>query len=173
MVRKGVGQSAKLVVVLLGSSLLTGCACGMLSPCGVEPCPEPEPEVVAEPEPPPPPPPPPPPQPPAAKIVYFDFDEAVVRGEDMPLLERHAEFLRDHPQRNIVVEGHCDERGPERYNNGLGLRRAEAVREVLRRHGIAEDRIESKSFGESRPAVPGSDESAWASNRRAVIIYYE
>ena len=173
MVREGFVRPAKLVCALLGTTLLTGCACGMLSPCGVVPCPEPEPEVVAEPEPPPPPPPPPPPQPPAASTVYFDFDDATVRGEDMALLERHAEFLRDHPERRVIVEGHCDERGPERYNTGLGLRRAQAVGEVLRMNGIAEERIEPKSFGESRPAVPGSDESAWASNRRAVIIYYE
>lgn len=175
MERMQFGRPLRLLVAALGTATLTGCACGMLSPCGVEPCEEPVPEVAPPPEPapPPPPPPPPPPQPPASKVVFFDFDQAVIRSEDMALLERHARFLNDYPERTIVIEGHCDERGPERYNDGLGMKRAQAVFEVLSGRGVAEGRMETQSYGESRPAVPGSGEDAWASNRRAVIIYYE
>lgn len=173
MERKQFGRPVRLLAAVLGTATLTGCACGMLSPCGVEPCEEPAPEVAPAPEPPPPPPPPPSPQPPASKVFFFDFDQATIRSEDVPLLERHARFLVDYPERTIVIEGHADERGPERYNEGLGMKRAQAVFEMLSGRGVAEGRMETKTYGESRPAVPGSDEDAWASNRRAVIIYYE
>lgn len=171
------GDAAKLPAAALTALLITGCACGFGEQC-VGPCEEeevPPPVVVAEPPPTPPPPPPPPapPKPPAMRIVYFDFDDATVRAEDMALLSSHAAFLRDHDGYTVTVEGHCDERGAESYNNGLGMKRAQAVQDVLTGKGVAAARIEAVSFGESRPASAGRSEADWAKNRRAVIIYYE
>ena len=170
--KEGPQRVAKLFGVGVSSLLLAGCACGFVTPC-VGPCDEelvaPAPAPVPEPTPPPP---PPPPEPPAMRVVYFDFDDATVRGEDMDLLARHADFLRQHAKYTVTVEGHCDERGPERYNEGLGMKRAEAVLAVLSANGVSATRMEAVSFGEEQPAEPGEDETAWAQNRRAVIIYY-
>lgn len=167
-------DAAKLPVAALGALLVTSCACGFGEPC-VEPCEEevPPPLVAAEPPPAPPPPPPEPPKPPAMRVVYFDFDDATVRPEDMALLARHAAFLRDHGGHAVTVEGHCDERGAESYNEGLGMKRAQAVQDVLVGNGVAASRIDAVSYGESRPASVGRSEANWAKNRRAVIIYYE
>lgn len=168
------GDAAKLPLAALGALLVTGCACGFDEPC-VAPCEDDVPLVaVAEPPPTPPPPPPPePPKPPAMRVVYFDFDDATVRPQDMALLSRHADFLRDHGGYAVTVEGHCDERGAESYNDGLGMKRAQAVHDVLVGNGVSATRIEAVSYGESRPASPGRSEADWAKNRRAVIIYYE
>ena len=106
------------------------------------------------------------------RVVYFDFDDAAIRDEGMQLLERHAAFLRENAKYSITVEGHCDERGSESYNNGLGMQRAEAVLAVLATNGVAETRMQAVSFGEKQPATTGDDETAWAKNRRAVILYY-
>ena len=168
-----IARTVRLLGVSAASLLLTGCACGVLSPC-VGPCEE---EVVIPaptppPEPTPPPAPPPPPEPPAMRVVYFGFDDATISGQDMRLLQRHAAFLRENAEHSITVEGHCDERGSESYNSGLGMRRAEAVLEALSAQGVAATRMEAVTYGEKQPAEAGSDETAWAKNRRAVIIYY-
>lgn len=106
------------------------------------------------------------------RVVYFDFDDATVSDDDVALLVEHADFLREHAKYSITVEGHCDERGPERYNEGLGMERATAVLDVLTANGVAAERMEAVSFGEKQPATEGDDETSWAQNRRAVIIYY-
>lgn len=135
-------------------------------------------------EPPPPPPPTPPPPPPrnipeefaaAVHVVYFAFDSAELDEEAQSRLRRAADWLSRPENRTIIfrVEGHCDERGTEEYNLALGDRRANAVKEFLMSLGIAAERIQTISFGESRPADPGHDERAWALNRRAEFIYIE
>lgn len=167
-------KAARMLGVSAASLLLAGCACGVLSPC-VGPCEDeaaPPPAPTPAPTPVPPPTPAPPPEPPQMRVVYFDFDDATVRAEDIQLLEHHAAFLRDNAKHSVTVEGHCDERGSESYNNGLGMQRAEAVLAVLAANGVAETRMQAVSFGEKQPATPGDDETAWAKNRRAVIIYY-
>jgi len=71
---------------------------------------------------------------------------------------------------NVVIEGHCDERGSEEYNLALGERRADAVRRYMTDLGVPGGRMSTVSFGESRPAVQGHDESAWRYNRRADFV---
>jgi len=106
-----------------------------------------------------------------AKLVYFDFDSYVVKPEYQPLIEAHARYLKAGTSRHVFIEGHTDERGGREYNLALGQRRAEAVRRALTLLGVADSQIEAVSFGKEKPAVPGSDEEAWAKNRRAEIVY--
>lgn len=100
------------------------------------------------------------------QTVHFAFDSARLSDEALRTLEENARWLREHPQFRVVVEGHCDERGTTEYNLNLGARRARAIRDHLVRLGVAEDRIETISYGEERPVDPGHDESAWSRNRR-------
>ncbi|HEX7891231.1 MAG TPA: peptidoglycan-associated lipoprotein Pal [Ramlibacter sp.] len=106
-----------------------------------------------------------------ARIVYFDYDSYSIKPEFQSLLESHARWLRANGSRNIVIEGHTDERGGREYNLALGQRRSEAVRRALGVLGVPEARIEAVSFGKEKPAAPGSDETAWSQNRRAEISY--
>jgi len=101
------------------------------------------------------------------KPVYFDYDKSNILPQYQPVLEGIAKWLSARPERNLLVEGHCDERGTDEYNLALGERRALAVRRYLVALGIAADRVHTISYGEEMPAVPGSTEAAWAKNRRA------
>ena len=127
---------------------------------------------MVEPPPPPKPPPPPPPEPPSEQLViHFDYDVAVIRPEDMPDLNEHAAFLVENAGWRVRIEGHCDDRGSERYNLELGERRANAVRQMFLDKGIEDARMDVISFGEERPAAEGTSDDARAQNRRAVIIH--
>ena len=106
----------------------------------------------------------------AMRVVYFDFDSSVVHDESMPMLKAHAEYLSGNGN-SITLEGHADERGTREYNIALGERRADAVRRILMANGVASNQIKIVSYGEERPAVLGHDESAWAKNRRAELMY--
>lgn len=103
--------------------------------------------------------------------VYFDYDKAVIRPEFQEILAAHGSFLRDHSDKSILVEGHCDERGSREYNLALGERRGDAVRDYLVAEGAARSQIETVSYGEERPVDPGHDEGAWSKNRRGEIVY--
>ena len=160
----------RLVVITLAGCVLASCACPGGTP--VEPIVAQPVEPPPKPEPPPPPPPPPPPQPPSMEVVVqFDYDMAVIHPQDMAVLERHVRFLLDNTDWRIRIEGHCDDRGSERYNLELGERRAEAVRSELLAKGIADSRMDVISYGESRPVAEGTAEQDRAQNRRAVVIY--
>jgi peptidoglycan-associated lipoprotein len=102
--------------------------------------------------------------------VYFAFDQATVRPSEVSKLERVASQMRSHVGKLLRIEGHCDERGTEEYNRSLGERRAQSVREQLARLGMDPAIIQTITFGEERPALPGHDESAWSKNRRGEII---
>ena len=106
-----------------------------------------------------------------ARIIYFDYDSYVIKPEFQNLIEAHARFLKTNNARRIAIEGHTDERGGREYNLALGQRRAEAVRRSLGLLGVPDSQVEAVSFGKEKPAVPGSDEAAWAQNRRAEIVY--
>ena len=106
---------------------------------------------------------------PTQRIVYFDFDSFVVKPEFTGMLEGHARALTAAPARRLVIEGHTDERGGREYNLALGQKRAEAVLRALATLGVAEGRMEAVSFGKERPAAEGSNEAAWAQNRRAEL----
>jgi len=102
--------------------------------------------------------------------VYFGFNKAEVRTSDAGTLNDQAAWLKKYPGVTIVVEGHCDERGTREYNLALGERRANAVKEYLVSRGISANRVQTISYGKERPAVLGSNESAWQQNRRGVSI---
>lgn len=102
--------------------------------------------------------------------VFFNFDQSDLRGEARATLDRQAEWLEQYPQYNVVVEGHCDERGTREYNLALGERRANAVRNYLVAKGVNAARITTISYGKERPEAAGSNESAWAQNRRGVTV---
>jgi len=104
------------------------------------------------------------------RIVYFDFDSFVVKDEFQALVEGHARVLAANKGKRMVVEGHTDERGGREYNLALGQKRAEAVTRALVLLGVGDGQLEAVSFGKERPAVQGSDEAAWAKNRRAEIV---
>jgi peptidoglycan-associated lipoprotein len=103
------------------------------------------------------------------RTVYFDFDSFALREESKPVIENHAKALAAERRRRMMVEGHTDERGGREYNLALGQKRAEAVVRSLILLGAAENQLEAVSFGKERPAVQGSDEAAWAKNRRAEL----
>jgi peptidoglycan-associated lipoprotein len=105
------------------------------------------------------------------RIVYFDYDSYVIKPEFQSVIEAHARFLKAGNSRRVAVEGHTDERGGREYNLALGQRRAEAVRRALGLLGVPDSQVEAVSFGKEKPADAGSDEAAWAKNRRAEIAY--
>jgi peptidoglycan-associated lipoprotein len=102
--------------------------------------------------------------------VFFGFDEYSLTADARQQVSRWATWLQANPGVNILVEGHADERGTRDYNFALGARRSHAVKEALMGMGISGSRIETTTFGKERPAVMGSTESAWAQNRRAVVV---
>lgn len=104
-----------------------------------------------------------------ARVVFFDYDSFVVKDEYRGALEGHAKQLAAAPAKRMVVEGHTDERGGREYNLALGQKRAEAVVKSLTLLGAGAGQVEAVSFGKERPAVQGSDEAAWAQNRRAEL----
>jgi peptidoglycan-associated lipoprotein len=102
--------------------------------------------------------------------IYFDFDRSELRSEAREVLNQKAELLREYPDIRVRIEGHCDERGTVEYNLALGERRAEAARQYLIDLGIDPDRMTTVSYGEERPAIPESNEAAWAQNRRDEFV---
>lgn len=99
--------------------------------------------------------------------IYFDFDKSELRPNALEQLNRYASVLRANPDLKVLVEGHCDERGTDEYNLALGERRAQRVLDYLVSAGIANERLKTISYGEMRPKAQGSNEDAWALNRRA------
>jgi peptidoglycan-associated lipoprotein len=105
------------------------------------------------------------------RIIYFDFDRADIRADSQSVVAAHAQYLSRNPSQKVRLEGHADERGSREYNIGLGERRGQAVRRALLLQGVAELQLATVSYGEERPAVAGSDEQAYALNRRVEIVY--
>ena len=99
--------------------------------------------------------------------IYFDFDRSSIRPDFQPVMESIAEWLNRNGHKQLLIEGHCDERGTSEYNLALGERRSLSVRKYLVGLGISPDRLHTISYGEEKPAVSGHDETAWAENRRA------
>ncbi len=99
-------------------------------------------------------------------MIHFDFDKADLKPEAREILKKLAEWLLNHPEFNIRIEGYCDERGTEEYNLALGQRRADAAKRYLIELGVDPDRITTISYGEENPIDPRHCEEAWAKNRR-------
>ena len=106
----------------------------------------------------------------AGDRILFDTDRFNIDAEDQATLQAQAQWLARYPARAITVEGHADERGTRDYNLALGERRANSAKNYLASVGVDAGRIQTVSYGKERPAAMGSDESAWAQNRRAVTV---
>ena len=105
------------------------------------------------------------------RSVYFDYDQYSVKEEYRALVEAHGKFLAANPNRKVTIQGNTDERGGSEYNLALGQKRAEAVRRAMVLAGARDSQLEAISFGKEKPKSTGSDEAAWAENRRADIAY--
>jgi peptidoglycan-associated lipoprotein len=103
------------------------------------------------------------------RVVYFDFDSFAIRDDAKSVIDNHAKLLANNRGKRIVVEGHTDQRGGREYNLALGQKRAAAVVSSLTLLGATDAQLEAVSFGQEKPAALGSDESAWAKNRRAEL----
>jgi len=101
------------------------------------------------------------------KDAFFAYDKSNLRPEDRQALLTDAEFLRAHPEIKLTLEGHCDERGSEEYNLGLGDRRATSAKRFLENAGIADSRVQTTSYGKEHPYCTEHDEACWKENRRA------
>ena len=99
--------------------------------------------------------------------AFFDLDSYTLREDARAALDKDAKMLRDNPTVNITIEGHCDERGTEEYNQSLGERRAQAAQDYLVAAGISASRLQTISYGKDKPFATGHDDASWQQNRRA------
>jgi len=104
-------------------------------------------------------------------IVYFAYDSSEIRSEDIAVVTAQAGYLAKYRTAHVRLEGHTDQRGSREYNIGLGERRAQAVRKALLLQGVGDSQITTVSYGAERPAVEGSNEEAYAKNRRVEFVY--
>lgn len=101
-------------------------------------------------------------------ILYFAYDKSDINSEGRTKIRTLAKLINDN-NLSVRIEGHCDERGTREYNLALGEKRAKTVAELLIINGVASDRIDTVSYGEEKPASPGSNERSWSQNRRALV----
>ena len=102
--------------------------------------------------------------------IYFEFDQTILSDTAKQNLNKKAQWLKDYPAAKALIEGHCDERGSAEYNLALGQKRAEAAMNYLTSLGINASRISTISYGKENPVDTGSNEAAWAKNRRAHFV---
>ncbi len=102
--------------------------------------------------------------------VYFDFDASMLNGDSKAALDANAVIMQKYTDVKVEVQGNADERGTTDYNLALGQKRADAVVKYLLARGISSSRVKTVSYGEERPAVSGSSETAFAQNRRAEFV---
>jgi peptidoglycan-associated lipoprotein len=104
------------------------------------------------------------------QAIYFDYDDSDIRPDQISKLNAAAIWLKQRRDVKFTIEGHCDDRGNEEYNLGLGDRRANRVKEFLMQQGVDVSRIMSLSYGEQRPACAGESEECYQRNRRAEFV---
>ena len=102
--------------------------------------------------------------------VFFNYDSSDLDSDAQELLQDQVAWLKQYSDVSVIVEGHCDERGTREYNLALGEKRAQSVKNYLISLGISSDRVSTISYGKERPAVVGSNDGAWAQNRRSVTL---
>ena len=105
--------------------------------------------------------------------VYFGFDASQIVQGEMAKIEAVAQHLGQNQNRVVIIEGNCDERGSNEYNLPLGQQRADAIRDYLLQLEISPDRVQTKSYGEEKPAVIGSGEAVWSKNRRGEFVVFQ
>ena len=103
--------------------------------------------------------------------IFFDFDKFEIKNEYKPLVEAHAQYLREHPGSKMLIQGNADERGSREYNVGLGQRRSDTVKRALILLGAKDGQIESVSLGEEKPVCTEHAEGCWSKNRRDDMLY--
>ena len=104
--------------------------------------------------------------------IYFEYDKSDLSMDASSQIRSLANALKSNNSSKITIEGHCDERGTREYNLALGERRANSVKDLLILNGVNSKSIRTVSYGEEKPAVSGSNESAWSKNRRAIVKVY-
>ena len=102
--------------------------------------------------------------------VFFNYDSAELDTDAQELLQDQVAWLKQYTDVSVIIEGHCDERGTREYNLALGEKRAQSVKNYIINLGISANRVSTISYGKERPAVVGSNDGAWAQNRRSVTI---
>lgn len=107
----------------------------------------------------------------AKRNVYFPYDRFTVDAKYEQMISAHADYLTHNPAAHISLEGNADERGSREYNLALGQKRADAVRNSLKLHGVADKQMEAVSYGKEKPKATCHDEACWQENRRADIAY--
>ncbi len=179
--------SAIFLAAAMTAAIFTSAGCKKKPPAETAPAPEPIEDVKPTPAPtPPPPPPPPPPAPPpkpvetttaamlnrqgVVKTIYFDFDKYELRADARTALAANVEWLQANTKWNVLIEGHCDERGTNEYNMALGDKRSNAAKSYLISAGVSPGRLRIISYGEERPADMGHTEDSWAKNRRGAFL---
>jgi peptidoglycan-associated lipoprotein len=105
------------------------------------------------------------------RSIYYEFDRYDILTEFAPMVEAHANLLRENADLRVRIEGNCDERGSTEYNLALGQRRADSVKKALTVLGVPAGRVEAVSYGEEKPKAKGQDEDSYAENRRSDILY--
>jgi peptidoglycan-associated lipoprotein len=106
----------------------------------------------------------------AANTVHFDYDKSAIRSSEQKNVAAVADYLKANPEKAVLVEGHCDERGTDEYNRALGVRRAGAIRDELVRLGVDPSRVDTTSFGRDKPVDTSHTEAARARNRRGEFV---
>lgn len=102
--------------------------------------------------------------------VFFEYDKSSLTSDERTKLQNNAAWMKKNSNAKIMIEGHCDQRGSNEYNLSLGERRANAVKQMLISMGIPASRLNTVSYGEEKPLVPGDSDSAMAKNRRANFV---
>jgi peptidoglycan-associated lipoprotein len=105
------------------------------------------------------------------RSIYFDFDRDDIKAEFVPVVEAHGKYLRQNPDKKMLIQGNADERGSREYNLGLGQRRSDAIKRRLMLLGATEKQIESVSLGEEKPMCVDHSEDCWYKNRRGDMLY--
>jgi peptidoglycan-associated lipoprotein len=104
------------------------------------------------------------------KDIHFEFDRYELKADARDVLEANAKWLKENPSVRVEIEGHCDERGTNEYNAGLGAKRAQAARDYLVSLEISAQRLSTVSYGEEIPVCTEHTESCWKKNRRARFV---
>ncbi|AVY93603.1 MULTISPECIES: peptidoglycan-associated lipoprotein Pal [Microvirgula] len=105
------------------------------------------------------------------RSVFFGFDSSAVSNEYKPVVQAHAEYLKQNSNRKVQIQGNTDARGSREYNLALGQRRSEAVKQMMRVIGVPEAQLEAVSFGKEKPRATGNTDADFAANRRADVVY--
>ncbi len=104
-------------------------------------------------------------------IIYFRYDSSQIKPEFVQVVAAHSEYLKNHPSRNVILEGHADERGSREYNIALGEQRAKSIARMMKMQGVNSRQLEIVSYGEEKPDSDGMDETSWQLNRRVEVVY--